>query len=49
MIDIATLTGACRIALGADRAGLFSNSDTLSQEIIGVGEEMEEKVWRLPV
>ena len=49
MIDIATLTGACRIALGADRAGLFSNSDSLSKEIIDIGEEMQEKAWRLPV
>ena len=30
LIDMATLTGACRIALGADRAGLFSNSDQLA-------------------
>src|SRR5579884_1387739 len=47
IIDIATLTGACVVALGAKRAGLFSNDDTLRDEILSAGEEEGEKFWPL--
>jgi len=49
MIDLATLTGAIIMALGEEYAGLFSNNDDLSYKIFKVGEEVKEKVWRLPL
>lgn len=48
MIDLATLTGAIVIALGDEYAGLFSNSDLLSQQLLEAGMEVNEKVWRFP-
>ena len=49
MIDLATLTGAIIISLGHEYAGLFSNSDELSNALIAAGENTGEKVWRLPL
>lgn len=50
MIDIATLTGAIIIALGKNEyAGLFSNNDELANQLINVGNEVNEKLWRLPI
>jgi len=49
MIDLATLTGACVVALGQHRAGLMSNDDTLAKQIYEAGEESGERVWRLPM
>ena len=49
IIDLATLTGAIIISLGEEYAGLFSNSDELSKNIYKVGENVNEKVWRLPL
>ncbi len=49
IIDIATLTGGVKIALGKERAGLLSNSDDLAEIIFSAGEEIDEKVWRLPL
>lgn len=49
IIDIATLTGACSIALGLESAGLFSNSDKLSAKIIRASMASAERVWRLPL
>lgn len=48
IIDIATLTGACMIALGNHRAGLMSNDDALVERIRKVAEETGEHVWHLP-
>ena len=49
ILDFATLTGAMRICLGTKRAGLFSNNDEISDQLINAGEEVGEKLWRLPV
>ena len=49
MIDLATLTGACVIALGTHKAGLMSNDDKLANQIFDAGEEVGENVWRLPL
>ena len=49
IIDIATLTGACIVALGYAVAGLFSNNDKLADEIYQAGQQSGEKVWRLPL
>jgi len=48
VIDYATLTGACVVALGAEAAGLFSNNDELAQKLIQAGERAGERLWRLP-
>ncbi|NNP71891.1 leucyl aminopeptidase [Acinetobacter defluvii] len=49
VIDIATLTGACVVALGKVLSGLFTPDDELAQEINVAGEESFDRVWRLPV
>ncbi len=49
MIDLATLTGAILVALGQEYAGLFSNSDELSERLAAAGKKTSEAVWRLPL
>ncbi|MBD0267555.1 MAG: leucyl aminopeptidase [Cyanobacteria bacterium Co-bin8] len=49
IVDLATLTGACIIALGDDIAGLFTPDDGLAQEISQAAEFSGEKLWRLPM
>ena len=49
IIDLATLTGAIIVSLGSEYAGLFSNDDKLSKQIIKAGENVEEKLWRMPL
>ena len=49
IIDLATLTGAIIVCLGSEYAGLFSNDDKLSEQIQNAGEEVEEKLWRMPL
>jgi len=49
MIDLATLTGACIIALGDDIAGLWSPDDTLAQELETAAKTSGEKLWRMPL
>lgn len=49
VIDIATLTGACVIALGEEAGGLFSNSDDLANKLMASGEYVHEPLWRLPI
>ena len=49
IIDLATLTGAIIISLGEEYAGLFSNDEKLSKQLIDSGENVEEKVWRMPL
>ena len=49
IIDLATLTGAIIVSLGSEYAGLFSNDDKLSKQIIDAGEKVEEKLWRMPL
>jgi leucyl aminopeptidase len=48
IIDYATLTGACVVALGSEATGLFSNNDELAQKLIECGERVGERLWRLP-
>ena len=47
IIDYATLTGACVVALASEAAGLFSNNDELAQKLIECGERVGERLWRL--
>ena len=49
IVDLATLTGAIIVCLGSEYAGLFSNNDNLSKQIIKAGEKVEEKLWRMPL
>jgi len=49
MIELSTLTGACVVALGNDTAGLFTNSDELSKNLINVSEDVNEPLWSLPI
>ena len=49
VVDIATLTGACIIALGSVRAGLFSNNDELCEKLQRAGDRAGERFWRLPL
>ncbi len=49
IIDLATLTGACVIALGSQASGLLTNNETLAREIFEAGESSGERVWQLPL
>ncbi len=49
IIDLATLTGAIIVCLGSEYAGLFSNDDKLSKQIFEAGQNVDEKVWRMPL
>jgi leucyl aminopeptidase len=49
MIDLATLTGAIIVSLGSEYAGLFSNDDKLSKQLLNAGEKVDEKLWRMPL
>jgi leucyl aminopeptidase len=49
MIDVATLTGACVIALGHQFTGLFSNDEDLAGELYAAGKRAYDPAWRLPI
>jgi leucyl aminopeptidase len=49
VVDIATLTGACVVALGHHRSGLFSGDDALASELLAAGEQALDPAWRMPV
>ena len=48
LIDVATLTGACMVALGKHKAGLFGNDDKLIEQLEKASEDCGEKVWHMP-
>jgi leucyl aminopeptidase len=49
IIDVATLTGACVVALGAHRTAIMSNSDELREEIFAAGETAGDRGWPMPL
>jgi leucyl aminopeptidase len=49
MVDLATLTGAIIVSLGSEYAGLFSNDDKLSEQLLNAGKKVDEKLWRMPL
>lgn len=49
VIDIATLTGACVIALGHVVSGLFANDDNLAREVLAAGDAAHDRAWHLPL
>ncbi|WP_417660240.1 leucyl aminopeptidase [Pseudomonas sp.] len=49
VIDIATLTGACIVALGSHTSGLLGNNDELVQQILTAGQQADDRAWQLPL
>ena len=49
VIDLATLTGACMVALGTNAAGIMGNDDTLVKNLINTAERNGERYWELPL
>ena len=49
LIDLATLTGACHVALGDSYAGVFSNNQALADKVVKAGNECGENLWQLPL
>jgi leucyl aminopeptidase len=49
MVDLATLTGAIRVSLGLEIAGLFSNNDELAERLLAAGKAEGEELWRMPM
>ena len=49
VIDIATLTGACVVALGAHASGLYSNDDELAAELLNAGMQSGDRAWQMPL
>jgi leucyl aminopeptidase len=49
VIDLATLTGACVVALGEDIAGLFTDDGKLAEDLLDAGIHVGETMWRMPI
>ena len=49
VVDIATLTGACMVALGSVATGLMTNSQTLADELLEAGHSSGDRAWQLPL
>ncbi|MBE8214837.1 MAG: leucyl aminopeptidase [Endozoicomonadaceae bacterium] len=49
VIDIATLTGACVVALGHHRSGLISNNEALQEQLLLLGDQINDRVWPMPM
>ena len=49
VLDVATLTGACVVALGHVATGLFSNNDTLAREVLAAGDAAHDRAWHMPL
>lgn len=49
ILDFATLTGAARVALGADLPALFCNRDDIANDLLGAGTQTQDPLWRMPL
>ena len=49
IVDIATLTGACVVALGSHATGLYANNDALAEQLLTAGTETHDRAWRMPL
>tara|TARA_R100000900_G_scaffold46396_2_gene37322 strand:- start:4452 stop:5942 length:1491 start_codon:yes stop_codon:yes gene_type:complete len=49
IVDIATLTGACVVALGSHATGLYANDDALAEQLLTAGTETHDRAWRMPL
>jgi len=48
-VDIATLTGACVVALGSHASGLYANKDELAEQLLAAGQYTHDRAWRMPL
>ena len=48
-MDIATLTGACVVALGAHTTGVMGNDDELVEKLLNAGKQADDRGWQLPL
>ena len=49
VVDVATLTGACVVALGHIATGLYSNNDSLARELLAAGDDAHDRAWHMPL
>jgi len=49
VIDVATLTGACIVALGSHASAVYANDDALGNDLVSAGEESGDRAWRMPL
>jgi leucyl aminopeptidase len=49
VIDIATLTGACVVALGSHASALYANQEKLAEQLLAAGVESHDRAWRMPL
>ena len=49
LIDFSTLTGAARVAVGTEISALFTNDDTLAEDMVNASKQMRDAVWRMPL
>ncbi len=49
VVDIATLTGACVVALGSHASGMYANDDTLAEQLTSAGLRSHDRAWRMPL
>lgn len=49
VVDIATLTGACIVALGSHASGLYANNDELAEQLLTAGTDSHDRAWRMPL
>ena len=49
IVDVATLTGACIVALGSHASGLYANDDKLAENLLAAGEDGNDRGWRMPL
>ena len=49
VVDIATLTGACVVALGSHASGLYANDEELAAQLLAAGTEAHDRAWRMPL
>lgn len=49
VIDVATLTGACVVALGGVASGLFANKDSLARDLLDAGDDAHDRAWHMPL
>ncbi len=49
VIDVATLTGACVIALGSHASAMYANDEGVAADLVNAGEESQDRVWRMPL
>lgn len=49
VVDVATLTGACVVALGSHASGLYANNEALAEQLLSAGQNSHDRAWRMPL